>query len=280
MNARRLRRFLVGAGAACALAAAAWIWLPADVPDFDAVRAQFTPSDGFLLDRNGAVVERERLDFGVRRGEWVALDEISPALREAIVAGEDQRFWQHGGVDWRGVGGALRDRALRRNARGASTITMQVAAQLEHLARPRDSFAAWSRKLREVRVAYGLERRWSKAQILEAYLNLLDYRGELQGIGAAAGVLAHKAPSGLSGAESAVLAALLPAPDESRESLVARACARERSRAAPVDCDAIQDAAERLLARRTTPSQSSSAEVGHRLGWISMLSSIGTVAAL
>jgi len=253
MNARRLRRLAFGACAAFALAVAGWIWLPADVPDFDTVRAGFTPSDGFLLDRNGEVLERERLDFGVRRGEWVALDAVSPALRDAIVAGEDQRFWQHAGVDWRGVGGALRDRLLLRNARGASTITMQLASQLEHLARPRGTFAAWSRKLREVRVAYGLERHWSKAQILEAYLNLLDYRGELQGIGAASAVLAHKAPSGLSAAESAVFAALLPAPDEARENLVARACSRAHEHATGAGCDAIRSAADALLARRTAP---------------------------
>ncbi|MFO1376879.1 MAG: transglycosylase domain-containing protein [Steroidobacteraceae bacterium] len=59
-----------------------------------------------------------------------ALDDISPALVEAVVAGEDRRFWQHAGVDWRGVAAALRDTWLRDRRRGASTITMQLAELL------------------------------------------------------------------------------------------------------------------------------------------------------
>lgn len=239
-------RYLVTAMAFVGLSGAAWLFWPTDVPDFSAVRSRFTPSEAYLLDRNGKLIDTERVDFGVRRFEWTTLDAISPALLDEIVGGEDRRFWQHGGVDWRGVVGAARDQ-LDHRQRGASTITMQVASMIEHLARPRGSLAAWARKLREVRLAYALERNWSKQQILEAYLNLLEFRGELQGIGAAAVMLAHKAPSGLTAAESAVFAALLPAPNQSQSELVARACARERQRPTPVACDAITSAASELL---------------------------------
>ncbi|MFO1376878.1 MAG: transglycosylase domain-containing protein [Steroidobacteraceae bacterium] len=80
-----------------------------------------------------------------------------------------------------------------------------------------------------MRTARGLEARWTKPQILEAYLNLLGFRGELAGIGAAALELAGKTPAGLDGAESLVLAALLPAPGADAHRIAARACAR-RSR--------------------------------------------------
>jgi penicillin-binding protein 1C len=244
-------RYLAIVTAFVTLGGVAWLYWPVDVPDFSAVRSRYTPSEAYLLDRNGKLIGSERVDFGVRRFEWVPLDDISPALLDEIVGGEDRRFWQHNGVDWRGVAGAARDR-LDRRQRGASTITMQVASMIEHLARPRGSLAAWVRKLREVRVAYALERNWSKRQILEAYLNLLEFRGELQGIGAAATVLAHKAPSGLAAAESAVLAALLPAPNQLQNELVARACARERQRPMPVPCDAIASAAVQLLTPQFT----------------------------
>jgi penicillin-binding protein 1C len=250
MSKARARRYLVAAVALIALLAAAVIFLPADVPEFASVRAHFTPSDAYLLDRNGELIDTERVDFGVRRFEWVGLDAVSPAVVDEIVNGEDRRFWQHYGVDWWGVLGAVRDRMMHRQQRGASTITMQLASLIEQLARPRGSLAAWQRKLREVRVAYGLERRWSKAQILEAYLNLLEFRGELQGISAASAVLAHKTPSGLSGAESALLAALLPSPDQDAGDVIARACARERERQAAVSCDSIKTAAAELLTRK------------------------------
>jgi len=56
-----------------------------------------------LLDRFGAVLQTVRFDDTVRRGPWLTLADISPALREAIVLSEDRRFWAHGGVDWRAL---------------------------------------------------------------------------------------------------------------------------------------------------------------------------------
>jgi len=254
MTKRRWPRYILAACALAALIAAATFLLPAHVPDYAAVRARFTPSEAYLLDHNGELIDSERIEFGVRRFEWVSLDAVSPALIDEIVNGEDRRFWQHHGIDWRGVFGAVRDRLVYHRQRGASTITMQLASLIENLARPRGSLAAWQRKLSEVRLAYGLEEQWSKPQILEAYLNLLQYRGELQGIGAAAALLAHKTPSGLTGAESAVLAALLPAPDEEPSRLIARACARDRNRQSPVTCEAIKDAAAQLLSHQAASS--------------------------
>jgi penicillin-binding protein 1C len=257
MTMRLRKRYLITAAAVAVLLAAGMLLLPADVPDFASVHAHFTPSEGYLLDRNGELIDSERVDFGVRRFEWVTLDSMSPALIDEIVNGEDRRFWQHDGVDWRGVFGAVRDQLLNHRQRGASTITMQLASLIENLPRPRGSLAAWQRKLREVRVAYGLEQHWSKPQILEAYLNMLQYRGELQGIGAASSLLAHRTPAGLTGAESAVFAALLPAPDETPNRLISRACAREHNRQSPISCETIGDAAAELLSHRAAASDAS-----------------------
>jgi penicillin-binding protein 1C len=239
------------------LCAVAGGWLaPARVPSFASVAAAWTPSDAFLLDRSGAVLDRRRIDFSIRRAEWTPLDAVSPALRAAIVDGEDRRFWRHSGIDWIGLGGALRDRLGSERRRGASTITMQVAALLDPGVRAGRGPGAWRRKLAQLHRAHALERAWSKAQILEAYLNLLGFRGELQGVAAAAQVLAAKQPSGLSVAESLVLAALLPSPGADPERVVARACARAAARAVAVDCAAIRAAAQAMLAGGAPPAAS------------------------
>lgn len=223
------------------------------VPDFDAVRAAFVPSDSWLLDRHGRLLDRERLDFGVRRLEWVALESVSPALIDAVIAGEDRRFDEHAGVDWRGVASALVDSLRDAKPRGASTITMQLAAMIDPRAARDETTPAWRRKLAQVRVALAIEDRWSKPQILEAYLNLLDFRGELQGIGAAAEILVGKAPSGLDVAESLVLAALLPAPAADPAIVSRRACRRAESTRVAIDCDTIRATADSILLRRRTP---------------------------
>jgi len=223
---------------------------PVSIPEFAEVQKRFIPSEAYLLDRHGDVIDSQRINFGIRRFLWVDLQQVSPALIDAVIAGEDQRFWKHGGVDWRSVFGAVRDQIVYQRRRGASTITMQVASLVENNPRSRSGFSAWRRKLRQVQVAYALESHWTKQQILEAYLNLLDFRGELQGIGAATEVLVHKTPSGLNTAESLVLAALLPNPTATSERLSARACARAQANLSlGVTCEAINNATNALLNR-------------------------------
>ena len=223
------------------------LFWPARVPTFAAVRAAYVPSDAWLLDRHGAVIGSRRIRYDVRRLAWVPLGDVSPALVSAIVAGEDRHFWRHQGVDWRSVAGAVRDGLVRHQRRGASTITMQLATLLRGRRTDR-GLGEWLEKVEQVRMALALERSWTKPEILEAYLNLLGYKGELQGIGAAAAQLAGKTPSGLSIAESEVLAALLPDPGAAPERVIRRACARGRELRPAVDCRAVGTAAQEILA--------------------------------
>jgi penicillin-binding protein 1C len=216
-------------------------------PGFDEVKARWRSSEGYLLDRKGVLLETIRLDFGIRRFEWVALDQVSPALVEAVIEGEDRRFREHAGVDWLGVAAAVKDRWRKGQARGASTITMQVAGLIDARARGKGERGSWQRKVRQIRLAREIEERWTKDEILEAYFNLLDFRGELQGIDAASRLLAGKAPSGLDLPESLVMAALLPAPGAGVERVAARACARARER--NIGCDRLSALARNLLSR-------------------------------
>jgi len=217
------------------------------VPRFDAVRASFRPSDVELLDRHGEVVHELRADDRQRSLAWVALDAVSPLLGEAIVAAEDRRFATHGGVDWIALLGATRGALVGAPPRGASTITMQLATLLDRQAgRPRAA-RSLAVKWRQMRRAWAIERTWSKDEILEAYLNLVPFRGEVSGIGAAAGVLFAKRPHGLSQAEAVVLAALPRAPNAARPLVVTRAARLAAHLDVQVDRPQIDAAADAAL---------------------------------
>ncbi len=237
----------LGAAVLATAGAALLVLRPLAVPTYEQVRAAYQPSAAYLLDRHGELLDAQRVAFDVRRLDWTPLPDISPALLAAVVEGEDRRFWQHAGVDWRGVASAARDAATGRGRRGASTITMQLAALLDPAADRKQGLRDSRQKLRQMRLAFGLELSWSKAQILEAYLNLLPYRGELQGVTAAAQVLAHKSPSGLTVAESRIVAALLPSPQAGAARVAQRACARIPASQRAAECPALQATAEQLL---------------------------------
>lgn len=244
------RMLLAGAYATGALAIGLLVFTllwPARVPSFAAVRAGYVPSDAWLLDRHGVVIASRRMRYDIRRFAWVPLSDVSPALVTAIIAGEDRRFWKHHGVDWLSVAGAARDELIHHHRRGASTIAMQLATLLRGH-RAERGVGQWLEKAAQVRTALALERSWSRPEILEAYLNLLGYKGELQGIGAAAAQLAGKTPAGLSSPESLVLAALLPDPGAAAQRVSARACTRGRELRPVVDCGQVRAAAQEILA--------------------------------
>ncbi len=221
-----IRRLLLVFLGCLAWAGAGTLWLTgrgADValPSFAEVRASFRPSDVSLLDRHGEILHERRLDTHGRRLTWTAAAEISPALQAAVVASEDRRFYRHGGVDSQAILGAVARALIGKPLRGASTISMQLGSLIDPERRLRGTPRTLPQKWRQIRLAWALERRWSKAEILEAYLNLVSYRGEVQGITAAASVLFGKAPHGITDTEAIMLAALLRGPN-AKPAIVAR----------------------------------------------------------
>jgi penicillin-binding protein 1C len=183
------------------------------LPSYAEVRASYRPSDVNLLDRNGDVLHELRLNHYGRRLAWTPLEDISPALQAAVIASEDRRFYWHGGVDGLALLASVARWVGGQPLRGASTLSMQLVTVIHPELRHPGRFRTMSQKWRQIRLAWGLERGWSKAEILEAYLNLVSYRGELQGVAAAAGRLFGKAPHGITEAEAATLAVLLRAPN-------------------------------------------------------------------
>ena len=214
----------VGAVIAIVLVATAAIWMLAgsSPQTFTEVRDRWRPSDLQLLDRNGEPVHELRIDRHGRRLAWTSLDEVSPALKSMIVVSEDHRFWSHRGVDFVALIGSMAHALTHGHGRGASTITMQLATLIDpngHAKARRSIF----QKLHQVRAALALERNWSKREILEAYLNLVTFRGELQGIGAASRVMFAKSVHGIDVSEAAILASLIRAPNASRDAVARRA---------------------------------------------------------
>jgi penicillin-binding protein 1C len=221
------------------------------MPGFDAVRAAHRPSDLPLFDRHGELLAAVRVDKQVRRGPWLALADVSPALREALLLSEDRRFWQHSGVDWKALAASAWSNAWSERTRGASTLTMQLAALLDdELARPAGGRSV-AAKLTQMQRAARLEARWSKAQILEAYLNLVPLRGELVGLAAAADQLFGKHTSGLDAQESALLAAMVRAPNAAPAVVERRAC--EVLRQTLGHCAGLATTLAQALARGSAP---------------------------
>ena len=224
----------------------------AAVPDFANVRAAHRPSDVTLLDRHGQPIQTLRTDHQVRRGPWMPLSDMSPALREALVFSEDRRFWQHRGVDWGALAASAWANAWNTRTRGASTLTMQLAGLLEPtLARPAAGRSV-EQKLSQIALARELESRWSKAQILEAYLNLVPLRGELVGVPAASMRLLGKHPSGLDRLDAALLMALVRAPNASEADVARRGCDILKAQAWP--CSGVQTLTAQALVRRAAPA--------------------------
>jgi len=239
MKILRTRTFLaLGAVVAIALVCGGWLLSSLDLPKFSEVRARWRPSDAQLLDRNGEPIHEIRIDRHGRRLAWTPLRDISPALQQEVVVSEDHRFATHRGVDVVAIAGALAKSIVGKRPRGASTITMQLVAMLDPDLRRKAHHRGVVQKLAQMRAALALERRWSKDEILESYLNMVTWRGELQGIGAASRVMFGKAPHGLDRAEAVVLASLLRAPNANRAAVEERALRlRQDTAGAPSERD-------------------------------------------
>jgi penicillin-binding protein 1A len=158
-----------------------------------------------VLASNGAVLATIAAE---EQNRPVSLEQVSPLLQQATVAIEDRRFYQHQGIDYRGVVRALvRDIESREAAEGGSTITQQLARNL-YLDRDKTI----TRKLAEGCVATRMEQQWTKERILETYLNRVYYGNRATGADAASRTYFSKPPAELTLTEAALLAGLPQAP--------------------------------------------------------------------
>ncbi len=164
------------------------------------------PLSTVVLDRHGAVL-RITLASDAQLRLWMPLDEMPPPLIDAVLLHEDQHFFWHPGVNGYALLRAAATTASGGPKLGASTITMQLARLLSG-----SNTRSVGGKLAQIGDALWLEARYSKREILEAYLNAAPYGGNLQGVGAAARLYFGKAPRELDLAQTLALAVLPQAP--------------------------------------------------------------------
>lgn len=237
-------------------------------PSYREVKAAYRSSDILVLDRSGQLLDRVRIDFQGRRGDWVALSDISVALQRAVILSEDRRFYEHAGVDWQAIAAAAWGNLVHGQRRGASTLSMQLLGLIDkHYSRGPGGRSVMQ-KIDQAWQARYLEEQWSKTQILEAYLNLAAFRGELIGVDALSRVLFQKYPSGLNARESALAAVFLRAPNAPHPVLVQRACALLGDMGSPQDCKGLSDFVALTLMRSAGPRANSRRMAPHyaRLG--------------
>ena len=231
------------------------------LPSYREVVQAHRPSETVILARDGQELQRVRTNYQVRQGQWVALSDVSAALRLALIASEDQRFYAHSGVDWQAVSAAAWGNLWHQKTRGASTITMQLAGLLDGDWRIPTGGRSLGQKLGQAVAATRLERSWRKDEILEAYLNLVPFRGELVGLDALGRTLFGKAAHGLDAQEAAIATALIRGPNATPSVVGQRACsvlqavASLQQRAQP-DCTAVRWRTEQVLSARLWPASS------------------------
>ena len=172
------------------------------------------PNVALLKTRNPTTTALMEQRSGERNGKvrplrgWVNYKDISPNLRNAVLVAEDSAFFQHGGYDLEQIKeAAKRNWRERRLARGASTITQQLAKNL-YLSTSRNPL----RKLREFFIAQKMEKELSKQRIFEIYLNVIEWGDGIYGINAASQTYFGKSPAELLPEEAAILSAMIPNP--------------------------------------------------------------------
>ena len=201
----RWRKRIVRAGLATVLPLlVAWIVLGLTTPPMLVNRSGFSQA---FYDRNGILL-RLSLSSDEKYRLWVPLAEIPESMQRATLLQEDRGFYYHPGVNpWALLRGALSTYGTGERRIGGSTLSMQLARQ---------RFNIHSRtiggKLRQIYYALLLERHYSKAELLEAYLNLVPYGGNVEGVGAASLVYFKRPVGTLSLPESLLLAVVPQSP--------------------------------------------------------------------
>lgn len=155
---------------------------------------------------SGEFVERQKL-YSTENRIWVNNNDIPQAMKEAIISIEDKRFYDHNGVDWTRTLSAVGTLATGGDSYGGSTITQQLIKNITD-----DNEVSITRKLREITKALKLEQEYTKDQILEAYLNVVNFGNNCQGVEAAAQLYFGKSIRNCSLAECAAIAGITQNP--------------------------------------------------------------------
>ena len=179
--------------------------ISASLPDPNAALGKGRDQTTTILDRDGRVLTRL---YAEQNRSDRTLDRIPTALKQAVIATEDQRFYEHAGVDPTGIARAVvNDVVLRRKAQGGSTITQQYVKQAFV-----GTESTLRRKVAEAMLANRIEKRYSKDEILELYLNTIYFGHGAYGVESAAQAYFGKSVEKLSVPEAAMIAGVIKSP--------------------------------------------------------------------
>ena len=180
-----------------------------DLPELDQYSATELAQTSVVYDSGGNVVDELH---GVQNRFVVGLDEIDPTLRDAVIATEDHRFYEHRGVDFEAIGRAAGENFASLSVRqGGSTITQQLVKNT-YIAQEQRQVPSLQRKMTEASLAWQYEEEHEKDDILEQYLNTVYFGANAYGIEAAAHTYYDKEAAELSLPESALLAGIINLP--------------------------------------------------------------------
>lgn len=191
--------------------------------EFLELKRQQRPSDLLVLDQDSYPLATFRQDFQRRFLVWADLPDFSNQLVNFVLQSEDQTFFENSGVDWGALLSAATQRALdgpESTRGGASTISMQLVGLMGQV--PRSGQRSFVDKAQQIKLAMQLETKWSKQEILEAYLNLVPMRGEVVGVPTASLLFFEKPAADLNELEAACLAVMIRSPNASKERLSER----------------------------------------------------------
>ncbi|PSN10846.1 penicillin-binding protein, partial [filamentous cyanobacterium CCT1] len=175
-----------------------------------------------MVSADGVILQK----LGPASRETISYDDIPEHLVDAFIASEDRRFYEHSGVDYRGIARAVMTNLQRRETvEGASTITQQLA-RIVFL----DQERSYQRKLKEALMAIQLEKSLTKEQIVERYLNLVYLGSGAYGVADAAWIYFGKTIDQLTVAESAMIAGMAPAPSLYSPAVDVEAARSQRNR--------------------------------------------------
>jgi penicillin-binding protein 1C len=196
-------------------------------PSFSSIQKQAIGSDRYLVSASGEVLQHHRVGFSKRRLAWLPLSSYSQNLITALIFVEDKRFYNHPGVDGIALGRAAWSVTQRGPRQGGSTITMQLTNLIHPdvlLFDKRIQRGGVIYKLKQIFKALMIELKWSKPEILEAYLNLIHLKGETQGFQTFTASYWQKSPAHLNLTEGLILANLIRAPNKKIADIELRVC--------------------------------------------------------
>lgn len=233
-----------------------------NTPTFSSVKARSKSSYATMYDKNGVALQRERIDYKRRRMQWVSFKDVPIELIDSLVRIEDKRFFSHFGIDVLSVANSIYNTTFHQKPlRGTSTLAMQLSSLLNPSLRATRKRRTLFQKIHQAAQGAQLQMRWSKHEILEAYLNMVSYHGEVEGLAAATEFFFEKTPAALSSDEIALLVTLVGLPNANWTEVANRACVLF----AAISCLELTKSAESLTKTKGISSIDLAPQLGKKL---------------